>query len=70
VIVLSAHALQLEVHQAYLNNPNNNVPPASGLYNTTGRGYPDVAAIAMNGTLLSLRSLITLTLCSGHHRWR
>jgi tripeptidyl-peptidase-1 len=41
-----------KVHQGYLNNPNNNVPPSSGLYNTTGRGYPDIAGIAMNVAII------------------
>jgi len=45
-------AFMNKIHQAYLNNPSNNVPPASGLYNTTGRGYPDVAAIAMNVAII------------------
>lgn len=34
-------------HSAYLNNPANHIPP-SKTFNHTGRGYPDVSAVAMN----------------------
>ena len=38
-------------HEAYLSNPNNNVPP-SNTYNNTGRWYPDTSAIAMDVVLV------------------
>jgi tripeptidyl-peptidase-1 len=38
-------------HSAYLNNANNRLPPAD-TYNHTGRGYPDVAAVAWDVALV------------------